>query len=135
MQQYHHDPDSRIRMLGSEDRQKWLRVDDLIKEPGITRGMTCVDLGCGAGALSFPLLLFVGEEGKVYAVDNDERTIEYIRAKNPPPNLIPVISDAARTDLESKIADFCFIFYLKRNASKIFCIINLLYSRVIIYHF
>lgn len=112
MQQYHQNPESRIRMLGSEGRQKWLRVDDLIKEAGISRGMTCVDLGCGAGTLSFPLLLSVGEEGKVYAVDSDERMIEHIRTKNPPANLVPVKSDAARTDLEDRTADICFMVLL-----------------------
>ena len=118
MQQYHHDPESRIRMLGSEDRQKWLRVDDLIENAGITEGMTCVDLGCGAGALSFPLALAVGEEGKVYAVDNDEKTIEYIRIKNPPPNLITVKSDAAWTGLEDRTADFCFMVLLLHEVEK-----------------
>jgi ubiquinone/menaquinone biosynthesis C-methylase UbiE len=112
MQQYHQNPESRIRMLGSEDRQKWLKVDDLLKEAGISRGMTCVDLGCGAGTLSFPLLLAVGEEGKVYAVDSDERMIEHIRTKNPPPNLVPVKSDADRTGLEDRTADFCFMVLL-----------------------
>jgi ubiquinone/menaquinone biosynthesis C-methylase UbiE len=112
MEQYHLNPDSRIRMLDSEGRQKWLKVDDLLKEAGISRGMTCVDLGCGAGTLTFPLLLAVGEKGKVYSVDSDEKMIEYIKSKNPPSNLIPVISNADRTGLEDRTADICFMVLL-----------------------
>ncbi len=100
----------RVQMLDSEQRQKWLRADDLIKEmAGITVGMTCVDLGCGTGAISFPLASAVGNEGRVYAVDNDAKAIGRIKEKGPPSNLIPVLKDAVQTGLESEIADFCFM--------------------------
>lgn len=102
----HFDTERRIQMLGSEQRRKWLRTDDLIKDViGTTRGMICVDLGCGMGALSFPLADAVGSEGKVYAVDKDAVIIDRIRAKNPPANLIPVQGDAGQTGLEAEIAD------------------------------
>lgn len=103
-------PERRVQLLGSEQRQKWLRAQDLIKEiAAITRGMTCIDLGCGAGALSFPMVNAVGEEGTVYAVDNDAKVLEHIQAKNPPPNLILVHRDASQTGLESQIADLCLM--------------------------
>ena len=104
------DPKRRIQMLDSKQRQKWLRTHDLIKGiAGINRGMTCVDLGCGAGAFSFPLALAVGNEGTVYAVDNDSEVLKRISEKDPPPNLIPVHGDASQTGLESQIADICLM--------------------------
>ncbi len=106
------DPHRRVRMLSSEDRARWLHADDLVKESGISQGMTCIDLGCGAGALSFPLVNATGEEGAVYAVDTSAEALDHIRAKDPPENLKTVNSEAARTGLESGIADFCFMLLL-----------------------
>ena len=106
------DPRRRLRMLDNEGRAKWLRVDDLIKELNIGKGMTCIDLGCGTGALSFPLAGIVGKEGTVYAVDTNTDAINRIREKSPPENLKPVNSSAARTGLDDGIADVCFIILL-----------------------
>ncbi len=106
----YYDPKRRVRMLDSEDRARWLKVDDLIsKVAGITAGMICVDLGCGTGTISLPLASAVGTKGKVYAVDTNAKVIERIKEKNPPPNLIPVLGDAGNTGLESQVADSCFM--------------------------
>jgi ubiquinone/menaquinone biosynthesis C-methylase UbiE len=104
------DPKKRVRILDTEERARWLKASDLINNiAGITAGMICVDLGCGTGAISFPLASAVGNEGKVYAVDINVEVIERIREKNPPPNLIPILGDAGNTGLESQIADSCFM--------------------------
>jgi len=100
----------RARILASRDRRKWLRTDDAIKEKaGVVPGMTCVDLGCGAGAFSFPLAEAVGEKGKVYAVDNSAEVLDVIREKDPPPNLITVAADVRHTGLDGAIADLCLM--------------------------
>ncbi|MDP2730678.1 MAG: class I SAM-dependent methyltransferase [Dehalococcoidales bacterium] len=104
------DSRERARRMDREERLKSLKPDELFKEvAGIKPGMTCVDLGCGPGALSFPMVLCVGTEGTVYAVDYDAEMIKSVQAKIPPPNLIPVQSDASRTGLDSRIADFCLL--------------------------
>ena len=104
------DPEKRMQMLDSEGRIKDLRPNDLIEKlAGITKGMTCVDLGCGTGAFAFPMVLSVGDKGIVYAVDKNAYMLERIRAKNPPPNLILLLCDANQTGLGSHIADFCLI--------------------------
>ena len=78
----HSDSGRRAQRLEREERLKVLRPNELIKDvAGITSGMTCIDLGCGTGAFSFPMVLCVGNEGTVYAVDNDAEMIEHIRAK------------------------------------------------------
>ena len=97
-------------VLDSQERIKELRPYQLLKDTaGITSGMTCIDLGCGTGTFSFPLLLCVGSEGVVYAVDDNEEMLEHIRAKNPPPNLIVVHGDVSSSGLDSDIADFCLL--------------------------
>jgi len=97
-------------VLDSQERIKELRPYQLLKDTaGITSGMTCIDLGCGTGTFSFPLLLCVGAEGVVYAVDDSDEMLDYIRTENPPPNLILVHSDVTQTGLDNEIADFCLL--------------------------
>jgi ubiquinone/menaquinone biosynthesis C-methylase UbiE len=99
--------------LDNEERIKELRPYQLLRDAaGITNGMTCIDLGCGTGTFSFPMTLCVGNEGVVYAVDDSIEMLEYIRAKNPPPNLILVHRDASQTGLNSQIADFCLLAFI-----------------------
>ncbi len=44
-------------------------------------GMTCLDLGCGRGYFSLGLARLVGEEGRVYAVDRQERMLELLEKR------------------------------------------------------
>ena len=100
----------RAPILDSKERLEDLRIDELLTDvAGITKGMVCVDLGCGTGAFSFPMILLAGAEGVVYAVDDRAAMLDRLRAKNPPPNLQLVHSDAAQTGLDSQIADFCLM--------------------------
>lgn len=99
--------------LDNEGRLKELRPLQLFREVVcIAPGMTCVDLGCGTGTFSFPLALCAGEEGIVYAVDDSDEMLGYLRAKKPPPNLRLIQSDAGHTGLDSQIADFCLLAFV-----------------------
>ncbi len=103
----------RARVLDNEERIKELRPHQLLTEvAGITKGMTCVDLGCGTGTFSLPMVYYVGNEGIVYAVDDSAEMLEYLRARNPPPNLKLVQRDAKQTELSSQIADFCLLAFI-----------------------
>jgi ubiquinone/menaquinone biosynthesis C-methylase UbiE len=109
MTEGHFDP-KRAPGLDSEERIKELRPYELLNDIArIKPGMTCIDLGCGTGTFSFPMLLCVGTAGVVYAVDDSDEMLEHIRAKNPPVNLILVNSDVSRTGLYNEIADFCLL--------------------------
>jgi ubiquinone/menaquinone biosynthesis C-methylase UbiE len=109
MAEGHFDP-KRAPYLDADERIKELRPYQLLKDrAGIQPGMTCVDLGSGTGAFSFPLLSYVGSEGIVYAVDDSDEMLGRIRAKNPPPNLLLVHSDVSRTPLDNEIADLCVL--------------------------
>ncbi len=50
-------------------------------EGHVEPGMTVADLGCGPGYLTLPAARAVGENGKVYAVDSDERHIAAVRGR------------------------------------------------------
>jgi len=111
----HYDAEELSR-IDKGNRGKWLRVDDLITESGIDKGMICIDLGCGAGALAIPLTGAVGNTGKVYAVDINKAILDRLKSKNPPENLVMVNSDAAETGLKNAIADYVFIILVLHEA-------------------
>lgn len=54
---------------------------ETVVEPYINKGQVVADLGCGWGHYSFVLANLVGPEGKVYAVDLDEKCIRVIQKK------------------------------------------------------
>jgi ubiquinone/menaquinone biosynthesis C-methylase UbiE len=109
MTEGHFNP-NRAPYLNADERIRELKPYELLKEKtGIKPGMTCIDLGSGTGAFSFPMLSYVGSEGVVYAVDDSDEMLQTIRAKNPPSNLIFVHSDVSQTGLDSGIADLCVL--------------------------
>jgi len=76
----------RAPLLDNEERIKELRPQQLLTQvAGITKGMTCVDLGCGTGTFSLPMAYCIGSEGIIYAVDDSAEMLEHIRAKTPRP--------------------------------------------------
>jgi ubiquinone/menaquinone biosynthesis C-methylase UbiE len=53
----------------------------LIRECGIGPGMRVLDIGCGAGDVSFLLAKAVGDTGSVVAFDRESRAIEMAKAR------------------------------------------------------
>jgi len=47
----------------------------------VMQGQTVADLGCGPGFYTFALAESVGPEGRVYAVDSDERAVRAVERK------------------------------------------------------
>ena len=50
-------------------------------EPYVSRGQVVADLGCGPGYYALPLAELVGPEGKVYAVDSDQKCIQELEKR------------------------------------------------------
>jgi len=50
--------------------------EEFLRGVGISRGMKILDFGCGSGNYAIPTARIVGEEGKVYALDEDERALD-----------------------------------------------------------
>lgn len=103
----------RASKLDSEGRIKELRLDEFLKDVAmVTGGMVCIDFGSGTGTFALPLAQYAGNNGKVYAVDNSAEMLGHIRAKKPPPNLILIQRDVARTELDDQIADLCLLAFI-----------------------
>ncbi|MBI4257661.1 MAG: class I SAM-dependent methyltransferase [Thaumarchaeota archaeon] len=48
----------------------------------VSKGDTVADLGCGPGFYTIPIAEIVGPEGKVYAIDPDDKPIEKLNSKS-----------------------------------------------------
>ncbi len=62
-------------------RDHWQRPQEVMDELGLARGSAVADVGAGRGYFTFRLAERVGKEGKVYAVDLDERDLGRIRSR------------------------------------------------------
>lgn len=99
--------------LDNPSRIKELRPYDLLENAaGVIKGMTTVDFGSGTGTFALPMADLVGDEGKVYAIDNSMEMLNHIKVKNPPKNLVLLNNDVERTELHDQIADICLLAFI-----------------------
>lgn len=66
----------RLRLLAAV---KWPTTKFLLDRAGLRRGMHCLDVGCGIGAVAFRMAEIVGPTGRVVGMDIDERCVELAR--------------------------------------------------------
>lgn len=60
-------------------RAMWPTTERLLLAAGLTSGMRCLDLGCGAGDVSLALARLVGASGSVTGVDQDDVKVQFAR--------------------------------------------------------
>ena len=63
----------RLRILA---RVSWPATLSLLQQTGLRAGMTCLDVGCGGGDVSFELARLVEPGGRVVGIDMDQVKIE-----------------------------------------------------------
>ena len=78
-----------LKYLDDPERRRVLPAKDLLQEMAIKPGDTVLDFGAGIGYFSIPALDFVGESGKVIAIDLSRRMLRKLRERaGERPNLI-----------------------------------------------
>ncbi len=83
----------RMRVVGRVMRPTTLA---LLERAGVTAGMRCLDVGCGAGEVTFDLASLVGITGQVVGVDLDATKIDLARGD---------AEQAEVTNVEFRVAD------------------------------
>ncbi len=61
--------------------RKYLHDPRAILSPYVSAGMTVLDLGCGMGIFSIAMARMVGDEGRVIAVDLQQRSLDVLAAR------------------------------------------------------
>ena len=72
----------RLNMLNREAASPKNKPDEIIKSLNIQKGDVIADIGTGGGYFTFEFSRKVGEEGKVYPVDVNQKSLEFINKSN-----------------------------------------------------
>ena len=95
--------------------RKLIQNPKKIAGPYIKKGDTVVDIGCGPGFFSIEMAKLVGKNGKVIAVDLQEKMIAHVKKKAAKHGMLDRMEfhqcDADRIGLNQK-ADFILAFYM-----------------------
>jgi arsenite methyltransferase len=81
MHQLHSDPKAYIGALEDPQRDAYQKPHEVLTALAIKSGETIADIGAGSGYFTFRLSHFVGEKGKIYAVDVSPDMILYINRR------------------------------------------------------
>lgn len=71
----------RLKMLNREASLPNNKPADIIESLKITKGMVIGDIGCGGGYFTHEFSSKVGKEGQVYAIDVEQKSLDYINVK------------------------------------------------------
>jgi ubiquinone/menaquinone biosynthesis C-methylase UbiE len=61
--------------------RKWVRDPQSILEPFIRPGQVATDIGCGPGFFTLDMARLVGADGKVIAVDLQEKMLQIVKQR------------------------------------------------------
>jgi ubiquinone/menaquinone biosynthesis C-methylase UbiE len=85
---------------------------DIVKEAGIREGFNVLDYGCGPGGYIGAIAQFVGESGKIYALDVNPVAIKMVKkiaVRNRLSNLETILSDC-KTELSDGSIDVALLY-------------------------
>ena len=66
-------------IFNSPTRVKWEPVDKIISELHLRPGLKMAEAGCGQGFYTYKFSKLVGDDGMVYALDNDRGQIDFLQ--------------------------------------------------------
>lgn len=67
--------------LLSEEREAALKPEKLLRDLGLSEGMTIADIGCGPGFFTIPAAKIVGEHGHALAADIQGEMLSTVRSR------------------------------------------------------
>ena len=96
MHQLHSDPKSYIGALEDPQRDAYQKAHEVLTTLKIKPGEVIADIGAGSGYFSFRLAHFVGDKGKVYAVDVSPDMIRHVNRRireTKATNVVTILAD------------------------------------------
>lgn len=96
----------RLRLL---NRVKWPTTEPLLRAAGLRAGMSCLDVGCGSGAVTLKMAALVGAEGHVVGIDRDESILHLARREADEQGL-PVTFRTLEAEVLSEESDYDLVF-------------------------
>ena len=96
MHQLHSDPKSYIGSLEDPKRDAYQKPHEVLTALSIKPGEVIADIGAGSGYFTFRLAHFVGDKGKVYAVDVSPDMVRHVNRRireNKASNVVTILAD------------------------------------------
>jgi len=99
------------RMFNKKASDPRNKPNQIIETIGLKSSQVIVDIGSGGGYFTLRFAEIVGEEGKVYAVDTDEKLLEFVNnnAKQKGLNNIIMVLAKDKLELPEESLDFVFM--------------------------
>jgi len=87
----------------------WLKSkgETVLRELGIKEGQEILDFGCGSGTYSLITSRIVGKEGRIYALDNDEESLQELTEKIQTQNITNIEIIKTSKDIKIPLKDNC----------------------------
>ena len=103
---------SKAKMFNKKASNPQNKPDEILEALGLQPGQHIADVGAGGGYFSLRFADFVGQEGKVYAVDISPSLLEYIRKsaiERGLSNVEAIITSEDNVALPKKCVDLIFL--------------------------
>jgi ubiquinone/menaquinone biosynthesis C-methylase UbiE len=108
----HHSAEEYAKVLDDPKRDAWQKPDEVVRALELKPGATVADLGAGTGYFTVRLAGPVGPQGRVLAVDVDQRLLDRVRDRAAAlklGNVGTVLASANDPHLAARSADLIFI--------------------------
>ena len=86
------------------------KPNQIIETIGLKSGQVIADIGSGGGYFTLRFAEIVGKEGKVYAVDTDEKLLEFVNSKAEEKGLNNIVTVLGKDKLELPKESLDFVF-------------------------
>ncbi len=109
-------------MEENKETKEWLEElgEKFLHKIGLKKGQKVLDFGCGIGDYTIPAAKVVGGKGKIYALDNDEKSLKFLlgRAKRYGLKNIEIIktSGEAKIGLEDESLNVVLLYDVIHNS-------------------
>ncbi len=103
---------NRAKMLNKRASNKKFKADEIIERLNIELGSTIADIGCGGGFYSMKFSSVTGNNGKVYAVDTNNKLLKYIQKETDDKqikNIEPILMENELTGINEHSCDLIFL--------------------------
>lgn len=102
-----------LERLVSEERQKELDPEKVLREAGLKGGQIFADIGAGPGFFTIPAARIIGLHAIAFAVDTQaEMLIDLRDRRNPPDNVVLLKSEEFEIPLADSEADFALLAFV-----------------------
>ena len=106
----------KLGMLLNPERMEWTRPVELFAALEVGPGMKVADVGCGPGFFALPMAGLVGDEGRIFAVDDSPKMLQALTEGARAQGLIERIetheADAAGTGLPDNSVDLVLCVFV-----------------------